>query len=132
MKKFITAILAILYLGTSSGATVHLHYCMGKLLNWDLNPIESKACPKCLMEKSSKNSDGCCKDEHKFFKNDNDHKANETIYQFGQLSVITLPVSFIEIPSVNYVSLAEANPVSHAPPRLHGISVYILNCNFRI
>jgi hypothetical protein len=36
MKKFITAILAVLYLGTSSGATIHMHYCMGKLAEWGL------------------------------------------------------------------------------------------------
>ncbi|MEO6232530.1 MAG: hypothetical protein ABJB11_22250 [Ferruginibacter sp.] len=132
MKKFITAILAILYLGTSSGATIHLHYCMGKLANWDLNPIESKTCPKCLMEKSSKDSDGCCKDEQKFVKNNNDHKSTETIYQFGQLSIIALPVSFIEIPSVQYDSLTESHPVSHAPPGANSVAVYIRNCVFRI
>ncbi|MBK8522228.1 MAG: hypothetical protein IPL54_15650 [Chitinophagaceae bacterium] len=35
-EKFITAILAVLYLGTSSGATIHMHYCMGKLAEWGL------------------------------------------------------------------------------------------------
>ena len=34
MKKAIVSILAVLYLCSSAGATVHLHYCMGKLVNW--------------------------------------------------------------------------------------------------
>ena len=49
MKKFITAILAVLYLGTSSGATIHMHYCMGKLADWGLGHKNSKTCGQCLL-----------------------------------------------------------------------------------
>ena len=66
MKKFVTAILAVLYLGTSTGATVHMHYCMGKLADWGLGHNKSKTCGNCGMEKSEEKDNGCCKDEHKF------------------------------------------------------------------
>ena len=37
MKKLLITILALVYLTVSSGATVNLHYCMGKLMSWDLS-----------------------------------------------------------------------------------------------
>ena len=64
MKKFITAILAVLYLGTSSGATIHMHYCMGKLADWGLGHQNSKTCGNCGMEKPDKTFEAlqvyCC------------------------------------------------------------------------
>jgi hypothetical protein len=51
MKKLFVAILAILYLSTSTGATLHVHYCMGRLAGWGLGHNNSKTCGKCGMEK---------------------------------------------------------------------------------
>jgi hypothetical protein len=36
MKKILVSILAVFYLASSVGATVHLHYCMDKFINWSL------------------------------------------------------------------------------------------------
>jgi len=132
MKKFITAILAILYLGTSSGATIHMHYCMGKLADWGLGHNKSKTCGECGMEKSDEKDNGCCKDEHKFVKNDTDQKIAEAGFQMMQLISAALPVSFFEIHGNNISSLTEENPISHAPPRSGGVAVYIRNCTFLI
>jgi len=130
MKKFIVAIFAIFYLAISSGFTVHMHYCMGKLADWDLGHNKSKTCSKCGMEKSMEKDNGCCKDEHKFIKNVTDQKIAELGLQMAKL--VTLPVSFIEIPSVDFPVVTEENPVSHAPPRSGGVAVYIRNCVFLI
>jgi hypothetical protein len=133
MKKFITAILALLYLSTASGATVHMHYCMGELANWGvLMHNDEDTCSNCGMEKSAKNDNGCCKDEHKFIKNDNDQKAVESFISNLSAQAIDLPVSFPPLHNVAVVSICEIHPVSNAPPRSNSIAVYILNRTFLI
>ncbi len=132
MKKFIVAILALVYITTSTGATLHMHYCMGQLADWGLGQNESKTCGKCGMDKSEEKDNGCCKDEFKLVKNDTDQKASEAGFKLIQLITVALPVSFVEIPSVNFPSVTEENPISHAPPRTGGVAVYIRNCVFLI
>jgi hypothetical protein len=132
MKKIIIAIVAFFYLAVSSGFTVHMHYCMGKLADWDLGHNKSKTCGKCGMKKSDEKENGCCKDEHKFIKNVSDQKAAETGFQLIKLIALAIPVSFAEIPSVNFPSVTGEEPVCHAPPRSSGVAVYIRNCIFLI
>jgi hypothetical protein len=132
MKKVITAILAVLYLVTSTGATVHMHYCMGKLADWGLGHNKSKTCAECGMKKSDEKDNGCCKDEHKFVKNDSDQKIAESGFQVMQFTSVALQVSFFETPENNIPSVTEENPISHAPPRSIGVAVYILNSTFLI
>jgi len=133
MKKFIVTILALVYLGTSTGATIHMHYCMGKLADWGLgHKNASNTCSKCGMENKGKKGNSCCKDEHKFFKNTTDQKTAEASLQLMQTVTLALPVSFIDIPAKEITSLTEENPFSHAPPRSGNVAVYIRNCDFRI
>jgi hypothetical protein len=132
MKKFITAILAVLYLGTSTGATVHMHYCMGKLADWGLGYSNSKTCGNCGMEKSEEKDNGCCKDEQKFVKNETDQKTAESVILNFALHVLDLPVSFFSISENIISSITEEYPLSHAPPRSCGAPVYLLNRTFRI
>ena len=132
MKKIFIAILALIYISTSAGATLHMHYCMGKLADWGLGHNKSKTCSKCGMEKSEEKDNGCCKDEHKFLKNNIDQKAAESSFQVMQVIAATLPATFVEIPTTDFSSLGVKNSISHAPPRSIGIAVYIRNCVFRI
>lgn len=132
MKKVVVAILAILYLGTSTGATLQLHYCMGKLADWGLNHNDSKKCGKCGMEKVKNDNNGCCKDEQKFLKNDSDQKITDLAFQLIHLTAIAIPASFMEFTAVDFPTVTEDNPISHAPPRNTGIAVYIRNCVFLI
>ena len=133
MKKLIIAIVAFLYLGTSAGATVHMHYCMDKLVEWGLWHSEKKEdkCSNCGMEKAEAKDNGCCKDEHKQVKLENDHKAAAG-YQVIQLLSVTIPADFFELAHIDLSSVAEENFVSHAPPRSSGIAAYIRNCVFLI
>lgn len=132
MKKFIVAILALLYIGTSTGATIHMHYCMDKLADWGIGKNDSKTCGKCGMEKSNEKNNGCCKDEHKFIKSVTDQKTVEPDFQFIQLIAVALPLSFFEIQPINISYVIEENPISHPPPRYIGVAVYIRNCVFLI
>jgi hypothetical protein len=132
MKKFLTVILALAYMATSTGAAFQMHYCMGKLVDWDLGHKTSKTCGNCGMAKSGEKDNGCCKDEQKFVKNNTDQKTVETAFQLVQLIAVALPVSFVEISANDFPSVIEENPVNHAPPPGCGIAVYLRNCVFLI
>jgi len=132
MKKFTAAILAVLYMGTSTGATLHMHYCMGKLADWGIGHSNSKTCSKCGMEKSSEKDNGCCRDELKFIKNDTDQKTAQAGVQLIQLFAAAMPVSFVEVHTIDSPSVTEETPVSHAPPRSSGVAVHVRNCVFLI
>jgi hypothetical protein len=131
MKKFIVFILAVLYLGLSTGATVHMHYCMGKLVGsalWHSASKEDK-CSNCGMSKSKKK---CCKDEHKQLQIDKDQRLNEPVPQQLQLMVALMPVNFCEFPDAMVNAVANPIPYSNAPPENLRVPLFIRNCVFRI
>lgn len=131
MKKVITAILAVIYLATSTGATLHLHYCMGELVSWSLEGKESKKCPGCGMPKKDTNAKGCCKDEQKFFKNNYDQKNTETGASPLTLFTAEVPASFCELNNPSFTDFIRIY-YGNSPPRSSALPVYILNCVFRI
>ena len=132
MKKLLTLILAILYMASSTGATFHMHYCMGKLVEVKLWHKDGQKCSKCGAEPKSACAKKCCKDEHKTIKLEKDQKATENILPFIQLPAIFLPVTYFEQPERCTASLLEEYPVSNAPPRSNKVHTHILNCTFRI
>jgi hypothetical protein len=131
MKKALTFILAILYMSSSTGATFHMHYCMGKLMEVQLWHQET-ACSKCSARQHDTCAKKCCKDEHKTVKLEKDQQATEHIFYFMQLPAVTTPFSFAALPQSHMASLATAYPISHAPPRSSKVPSHILNCIFRI
>ena len=131
MKKVVVLILAFLYLSSSVGATVHLHFCMDMLVNWELWHNTDEKCGKCGMEKSREKDSGCCKDEHKQVKLESDHKGAAT-YLLSELVALALPAPVFEVPDLNLPTVTEQNPLTHAPPRSCDIAVYIRYCVFRI
>src|SRR6188508_3247887 len=111
MKKILVSILAVFYLASSVGATVHLHYCMDKFINWSLLNGGDK-CSKCGMEKDG----GCCKDENKFVKNSIDQKLAESSIQLTQMAAVAMPAAFICTSDYYFTSIIQENPLSHTPP----------------
>ena len=132
MKKIIIAILAIVYMGTATGATIHMHYCMGKLVSMGLLPGKDDQCDKCGMKKIEGKSNGCCKDDNKQIKIEKDQKKTETAVQTMLAIPVEMPAVIIEIPLNNFSSLTERNPYGNAPPRSASVAVYIRNCVFLI
>ena len=133
MMRFIVSILAILYLSTSMGAPIYLHYCMGQLADWGIWHADSSKCGKCGMQKNHKSmDDGCCQDEYKQIKNDNDQKLSEGFAQLNKagIEIISLgfPVSSFTLP----VILKRDSPKANAPPRSCHTSINIINCVFLI
>jgi hypothetical protein len=132
MKKAFVAILALLYISTATGATIHMHYCMGKLVEWGLWPNRSKQCGRCGMEKLTQDDNGCCKDEQKLIKIDKDHKITINTIQVLQFSAAAVTTDFNSSDKYFVSTLLAEFPVSHAPPRSFEIPVYLLHCVFRI
>ena len=132
MKKFLIAILAFLYISSSTGATLYMHYCMGELASAGLGNLTTKTCDNCGMEKAGQKGKDCCKDESKFFKGQIDQAATVSVYHLLQPIAIALPVSYFEIPSGDICSIAAEYPISHAPPQISSVAVYIRNCVFLI
>lgn len=129
MKKFLVTILAITYLTASSGATINMHYCMGKLMNWDVAQKQVTKCGSCGMEKSGHK--GCCKDEQKKLQIEKDQKASESVYQFHKAPVDAVTIVYPDT-FVHFLSVATDKPVAHAPPLVKAVPLFLLNCNFRI
>ena len=127
MKKILVSIFAVFYLASSVGATVHLHYCMDKFINWSLLKGGEK-CNKCGMEKDG----GCCKDENKFVKNNIDQKLAESSIQLIQVAAVAMPVTFVCTSDYYFTSIVQENLLGHAPLRNSGVGIYILNSVFRL
>jgi hypothetical protein len=58
MKKLLVLLLLMIYGSATMGTTVHLHYCMNKMVGWSLVDNQDHKCHSCGMEKKG----GCCKD----------------------------------------------------------------------
>ena len=129
MKKLIVTILAVFYLGVSSGATVHLHYCMGQLIEWGFTKDEAKKCGNCGMKRG--NSEDCCKDRHYQLKAKDSAQVTAIVYHFNTLGVI-IPSTTQELLERYNSSIDENKPVINSPPRTRATAAFILNCSFRI
>ena len=132
MKNFIVIILAFVYITTSSGAVLYMHYCMGKITGWGLSQGNSKTCQKCGMLESVKKDTGCCSDKYKVFKTDADQKKNEAPLLHIQLINGDLTDAFILLPAVQFPTTTEQSPVSNAQTHGNSIPLYIRNCVFLI
>jgi len=114
------------------GFTVRLHYCMGELAEWSLGQKDSKTCDSCGMKADEAKEKDCCKDEHRFIKNETEQKVPDEQLQLFQLIAADLPPAFSETRFFNYTSTPQNYPVSNSPPRTKGVDVYILNRTFLI
>jgi hypothetical protein len=138
MKKILATILAILYLSTSMGATIHLHYCMGKLVAWGLLDSDNKDCVSCGMPKQQAADGcmvamkGCCHDEHKQIKNEKDQKPGQSSPELTRAAPVAVILSYNLWQDSFISSLTVRQPAIHGPPPIDRVPVFLRNCNFRI
>lgn len=132
MKRILLTILAIFYLGVSSGATVHFHYCMGELVSWGLEKQSRTVCDFCGMPKSESKKKSCCKDVEQKAKVEKSQKVNQAVYKFDQLAGLSiLPELFVSYQAPVPVKIT-STAWSNAPPYEQQIPVYLKNCTYRI
>lgn len=136
MKKFLLTIMAFVYLAVATGANVHLHYCMDKLVSWNLAASNTVHCPVCnsgkqSAEKSTLSCKGCCKDEFKQVKLGKDHKAEQHFPV--KISIDQVPVTYYsyELHPAIPTTLVGAYNIN-APPRKHSVPDFIFFCTFLI
>lgn len=131
MKRFLVTILSILYMASAMGATVEIHYCMGKNMGANFVHKTDDKCRKCGMHKSK--SKGCCKDEHQTIKTSDHHQVKAT-YDFAHIDAVALPaLSYQQYnPFINGAA-ATYSAKPHAPPDLYsGCPLYLQVRNIRI
>jgi len=132
MKRILLIILAVLYLGVSSGSSVHFHYCMGKLVKWGLERQSAKVCDFCGMPMMASKKKSCCKDVEQQVKVEKSQKANQTVYQFDPLSSAVLQPELFSDYLIQIPVKITREALSNAPPDGQPIPVYIRNCTYRI
>ena len=131
MKKLLITVLAIFYLGVSSGATVHFHYCMGELIEWGLSNDSSEGaddCSNCGMKKGV--SENCCKDQKQELKLKESQKA--PLSTFNAKILVVEPILYHELLVQTLPSCSEQHSFVNSVPRTEKTPVFILNRNFRI
>ena len=130
MKKLLVSIVLLSYLALSTGVMVNFHYCMNRLASTEFFAAETKECPKCGMHIET--SHGCCRDEVKIVKIDDDQKTNAVIsFDFPSFAApVQKPSEFI----VNsfYNTGDERHHQNHSPPLLSAQDTYLQNGVFRI
>ncbi|MBO9730820.1 MAG: hypothetical protein J7623_19425 [Chitinophaga sp.] len=129
MKRFFAILFAVLYTTLTSGFTINVHYCMGKLAGIDLQETEAHECRICKMP--AKGMD-CCKDESKFCKVTESHQAAKALQQNFSLNIaLELPVKTLAAPILAESNIPAGN-YHHDPPDLHKTPIFIRNCTFLI
>lgn len=130
MKKCLVTIIAVLYLTVSTGATIHMHYCMGKMVAWGLWRTQDKdACVTCNMDKKK----GCCEDKKQRVKIESNHNLQSlAFYHFK--AIADLPQhNWTALTVIKHVSPIIINfPITNSPPGLNKTAIHISNCVFLI
>ena len=126
MKKGIAAILLLFYFAFSTGVIVSYHYCMDEFDSLKLGDQKSDICGKCGMDTDNM---GCCNDEIKIFKIQDDQQSVAANFNFES------PLTIIhEIPTWNETAVNSTHQFftdNHSPP-LNKQETYLQNCVFRI
>ena len=131
MKRIAAFILLMLYFVTSTGATLHYHYCMGEIANSSFWGNSDKKCGKCGMDKEPGEDNGCCKDERQWIKIEDDQTINSAHLEIPKLELEI--ISFVLFNSSLFASEGyRPFPGSKAPLRSCEPATYLLNCVFRI
>jgi hypothetical protein len=132
MKRILLLLLALFYFGIAQGAEVYFHYCMGELVELGLTKSNPPSCDFCGMSVEESKDNTCCKQESKTLKVDNVQKMATSHFQFEQAPVILLKNIIWEARNIAIpIELGKAS-LSHAPPKVQDVPVFIRNCTYRI
>ena len=130
MKKAIFLLITLAYMVSTTGATLYIHHCMGKVVDWDLNKEKVENCSNCGMSKTDKND--CCKDEMRVLKVDKAQKQPEAArYDIGLLKGI-LPVALFVLAPRNFQCSPDVFP-PHFPINQAVVpDLCVLHCTYLI
>ena len=132
MKRFFIAVLALFYLITSGGATLRIHYCMGEFVEWSLLDKKDEHCVNCGMERRTKESKDCCKDENKKIEVDKHQRTVDDNSTLTNISFLLIPIPTRDINPVRLFSIIRQNILTTSPPGSKSVAIYLWHCDFRI
>ena len=128
MKKGFILLFALCYLYSSSGISINLHYCGGKIKSVSLFQTDEEACCKGKMKKA-----GCCKDKNAFVKIEDSQASASSLQIPGSKSIQSVFIGQVHRVALNELLSAEFIPLSHAPPNPDSAPPsYLKNRVFRI
>jgi hypothetical protein len=132
MKKTIALLSFVCYLAVTSGVVINFHYCMKRLASVRLFETAAKECGICGMDTHEYELNGCCRDEVKFLKLEQDqNKLTLASYDIPALEPMAItPSVFIIAPFENISE--ERHFHNHSPPLLSAQDTYLQNNVFRI
>jgi hypothetical protein len=121
VKKFLVIFFSIFYLTSTSGISLNIHYCGGKIKHVSLFKTNEKNC--CGKKKMSNKK--CCKDKVSYFKIKDNQQSNHSakiVTPTSKFTPVVLPVFKFDghvvctnTPVLNY----------HAPPVLYDSPLYL-------
>jgi hypothetical protein len=130
MKKAIAAISFVLYFVATTGIVINSHYCMKKLVSVEFFGSKAEVCGKCGMDMHY--ASGCCHDETKVVKLDEDQqKIPLLVYEITAPDVIAVPLSDFVATDLSDVE-QQRHFHNHSPPLLSAQDTYLQNNVFRI
>jgi hypothetical protein len=129
MKKGLLFLSLFIYLCVSTGFAVSTHFCMDEQQSVEWGAVKKEMCGKCGMAKQE-NDGGCCRDEIKVVKLQQDTQLAKMLLPSFELALpVVLLSEYVSLPFYNFT---ETNTlVAHSPP-LHQVDRYVANCVFRI
>lgn len=124
VQKIVVGILAVMYLGLTSGLAVNIQYCMGKISAIEIDNISTKN------NKCSKTNLPCCGHKSLLVKVSDWHQATDNNFKFHSPEAL-LPAFGEKLFSNNNIITQTVQVAAHAPPDIPPC-IYIKNCVFRI
>jgi hypothetical protein len=127
MKKLLVIALLLVYGLSSTGMTLQLHYCCGKLKSVALAPVKDPGCGN----KHKMGSNPCCETKNINSKSNADQDSYRLVYKIANPA--TFPVWNSIEPGVSlYAPELQSSSHFYTSPPLHSRSLFILNRVFRI
>jgi len=128
MKKLFLFCFSLLFIAASSGASINIHYCRGKVsaVSLSILPTPSCGCGKKATKKA------CCKNETKLVKMQDDARQPEFVNDHSFKPVVALPLQYLPV-----IVPVETNANSHSlyvtdPPDDASVPLYLRHRVFRL
>lgn len=127
MKKLFIILIMLVYGVSSSGMTINLHYCCGKLDDVSFTGDHSKGCAMASVKKNSK----CCHNQQLTVKLNTDQQQAVKWVQVHKAYVAELPAPVYLLTPTNL--LAATGVLARGTPfTLPSVPIYLRNCVFRV
>lgn len=128
MKKVILVFLTLLYGVMSSGITLNLHYCMGRLTNVEWGSVST--CASCGQKKMASH---CCTDKTQYVKLTVDQNVNDVSAVKLMPAVTELfPMLFCDFISLGTENTGWISAVFDSPLEQTGVPLFVHHCTYLI